>query len=231
MVAAVLLGAAPPPVMAQQDDRWQATLNDGRIFWELHLVGLQGDTLVVRHADSTIDLPIGQVDELRLVRKSEHRTNEPGRYGDALGGSVDEVYRFTLYSVSERRQIIRQVLTVHPPPPPPQPPAAAPAPSDIWQITLKDGTIVWNLHLVRLERDTIVFREDSTTVRYPLSQVDVLRLVRAGEHEIGPVAAGGRYDGAANGSSDLVYQLTLLDLAQRRQVVEEILRTRGPAPR
>jgi hypothetical protein len=213
--------------MAQQDDRWQATLNDGRNLWELRLVRFEGDTLVVRQADSTIDLAIGHVDELRLVRKSEHRTNEPGRYGDALGGTVDEVYRLTLYSVSERRQIIRQVLTDHPP----QSAAAAPAPSDSWQITLKDGTIVWNLHLVRLERDTIVFREDTATVRYPLSQVDVLRLVRAGEHGIGPAAAGGRYDRAANGASDLVFQLTRLDLAERRHVVEEILRTRGPAPR
>ena len=104
---------------------------------------------------------------------------------------------------------------------------------DLWQITLKDGTIVWNLHLERLERDTLVFREDSATVRYPLLRVDELRLVRPGEHEIGPVAAGGRYDGAANGATDVVYQLTLLDLAQRRQVITEILRERRgatPAP-
>ena len=61
-------------------------------------------------------------------------------------------------------------------------------------------------------------------------RVDEMRLVRAGEHEIGPVAAGGRYDGAANGTSDLVYQMTLIDLAQRRQVVEQILRTRTAPP-
>lgn len=102
---------------------------------------------------------------------------------------------------------------------------------DLWQITLKDGTIVWNLHLVRLERDTLVFSQDSATVGYPLMRVDELRLVRAGEHEIGPVAAGGRYDGAANGSTDLVYQLTLLDLAQRRAVVAQLLaRKQTPSP-
>jgi hypothetical protein len=54
-----------------------------------------------------------------------------------------------------------------------------PARDDLWQITLKDGTIVWNLHLVRLER----------------------------------------------------YQLTLLDLAQRRAVVAQLLaRKRTPSP-
>ncbi len=101
---------------------------------------------------------------------------------------------------------------------------------DLWQITLKDGTIVWNLHLVKLERDTLVFRQDSATLSYPLMRVDELRLVRAGEHEIGPVAAGGRYQGAADGASDLVYNLTLLDLAQRREAVRQILGPARPPP-
>src|SRR5579885_3509100 len=47
-----------------------------------------------------------------------------------------------------------------------------------------------------------------------------------GRHEIGPVAAGGRYAGAANGDADLVFALTLLDLPERRGVVEQILRAR-----
>ena len=89
---------------------------------------------------------------------------------------------------------------------------------------------MWNLHLVGLVRDTIVFQQDDKTVRYPLARVDEMRLVRAGEHEIGPVAAGGRYDGAANGATDVVYQLTLLDLPQRRQVIEQILSARRASP-
>lgn len=101
---------------------------------------------------------------------------------------------------------------------------------DRWQITLKDGTIVWDLRLVKLQRDTLVFRHDSATVSYPLMRVDELRMVRAGEHEIGPVAAGGRYDGAANGASDLVYQLTLLDLVERRAVIERILLRSSASP-
>jgi len=225
LVAGLALAGAA--VAGQPDDRWQLTLNDGKTLWELHLVQLKDDTLVVRHAESTYRLAIAQVDELRLVRKSEHRTNEPGRYGDALGGAADQVYRLTLYSVSERRQILAQVFKDHPPAVAAEP---AQGTSDVWQITLKDGTIVWNLRLDGLRRDTLVFRQDKKPVRYPLLRVDEMRLVRAGEHEIGPVAAGGRYDGAANGTSDLVYQMTLLDLAQRRQVVEQILRTRTAPP-
>src|ERR671923_474654 len=107
---------------------------------------------------------------------------------------------------------------------------AGQAAEDIWQITLKDGTIVWNLRLDTLRRDTLVFRQDKKTLRYPLMRVDELRLVRGRAHEIGPVAAEGRYDGAPNGTSDLVFQLTLLDLTERRHTVQEILRTRSAAP-
>jgi hypothetical protein len=117
VAATALLGAAP--VTAQRDDRWQITLNDGRILWELHLVRFRGDTLVVQQGDSTFRFPINQVDELRLVRKAERRqTNEPNRYGGVLGGADDEVFRLTLYSLAERRQILAQIFKDHPPPPP-----------------------------------------------------------------------------------------------------------------
>ena len=114
----VLLGAAP--VTAQRDDRWQITLNDGKILWELHLVRFRGDTLVVQQGDSSFRFPINQVDELRLVRKAERRqTAEPNRYGGVLGGADDEVFRLTLYDLAERRQILSQILKDHPPAPSP----------------------------------------------------------------------------------------------------------------
>ena len=114
----VLLGAAP--VTAQRDDRWQIALNDGTILWELHLVRFRGDTLVVQQGDSTFRFPINLVDELRLVRKAERRqTAEPNRYGGVLGGADDEVFRFTLYDLAERRQILAQIFKDHPPAPSP----------------------------------------------------------------------------------------------------------------
>ena len=114
----VLLGAVP--VRAQRDDRWQMTLNDGRILWDLHLVRFRGDTLAVRQGDSTFRFPITQVDELRLVRKAERRqTNEPNRYGGVLGGADDEAFRLTLYDLAERRQILAQIFKDHPPAPSP----------------------------------------------------------------------------------------------------------------
>jgi len=116
--ANVLLVAAP--VAAQRDDRWQMTLNDGRILWDLHLVRFRGDTLAVQRGDSTFRFPITQVDELRLVRKAERRqTNEPNRYGGVLGGADDEAFRLTLYDLVERRQILAQIFKDHPPAPSP----------------------------------------------------------------------------------------------------------------
>ena len=120
LLAGVALFAARAGA-AQEQDRWQLTLNDGRILWELQLVRFRGDTLVVRQADSTVRFPIGYVDELRLVRKAERRQNaEPGRYGGVLGGSDDEVYRLTLFNLDERRQIVTQIFQDHPPETPPQ---------------------------------------------------------------------------------------------------------------
>lgn len=114
----VLLGAVP--VTAQRDDRWQVTLNDGKILWELHLVRFRGDTLVVQQGDSTFWFPINQIDELRLVRKAERRqTAEPNRYGGVLGGADDEAFRLTLYDLAERRQILAQIFRDHPPAPSP----------------------------------------------------------------------------------------------------------------
>src|SRR3989442_9054269 len=86
-------------------DRWQLTLNSGKTVWDLRLVKLAGDTLVVRHDDSTFALPLTQLDELRLVKKAtRHITPEPGRYGGVLGGADDEVYRLTLYTLAERSE-------------------------------------------------------------------------------------------------------------------------------
>src|SRR5207248_11800253 len=77
LVAVILLLDAGP-VAAQQGDRWQLTLNDGTIRWELHLIRFRGDTLAVQQGDSTLRFPVMQVDELRLVRKarSEEHTSE-----------------------------------------------------------------------------------------------------------------------------------------------------------
>lgn len=117
-ILALCLGfvAAPCAAQGERGDRWQLTLNSGEILWDLHLVKVAGDTLVVRHADTTHAFAISQIDELRLVQKSKRSiTPEAGRYGGVLGGADDEVYRLTMHDIAERRQILRQIFQDHPP--------------------------------------------------------------------------------------------------------------------
>src|SRR2546430_14873293 len=99
---------AARPGVAQ--DRWQLTLNSGTTLWDLRLVGLAGDTLVVRHADSTYAFPLAQVDEIRLVQKStRHITPEAGRHGGVFGGVGDQGPRPTPCSGPGRRAPVAQV--------------------------------------------------------------------------------------------------------------------------
>src|SRR5256886_16856123 len=86
---------------------------------------------------------------------------------------------------------------------------AGQATDDVWQITLKDGTIVWNLRLDTLRRDTIVFHQDKKTLRYPLLRGDEMRLRPAGGRGGGAGAAGARCHGAANGRGGGVDHRTL----------------------
>ena len=114
--------------------------------------------------------------------------------------------------------------------------AAAPAaaqgrataePVDRWQITLKDGSTLWDLRLVQLSGDTIVFQGNDSVLRFPLMRVDELRLVRKATRSITPEA--GRFGGVLDGADDEVYRMTLFDLNERRQVLQQILRAHPPA--
>ena len=116
LFCAAPVAPAAPAVTCAAQERWQVTLNSGTILWDLRLVKLSGDTLVVRHADSTYAFPLTDLNELRLVQKSERRqTAEAGRYGGVLGGADDEIYRLTLQDLAERRQIVQQIFQDHPP--------------------------------------------------------------------------------------------------------------------
>src|SRR3989442_4994563 len=87
---------------------------------------------------------------------------------------------------------------------------------------LRDGATLWDLRLVKVSGDTLVFQGNDSILRFPLMQVDELRLVRKAIGSIAPEA--GRYGGVLDGGDDEVYRLTLFDLNERRQVVQQILR-------
>ena len=107
---------APPPEGWSRQDRWQLSLHDGSYLWDVRLVGVRGDTLLARQADTLVRVPLERVDELRLVQASVKRTGEGGRAtSSALAGGDDEVYALVRYAPAERRRVVEQALAAHPP--------------------------------------------------------------------------------------------------------------------
>jgi hypothetical protein len=101
-----------------QDDRWQVTLDDERYVWDIRLVRLDGDSLVVRQSDSLVSVPVAHINEIRLIRKSEMQVGagEGGGAGamSALVGGDDEVYDLTPLEFADRLRTIQKILLLHP---------------------------------------------------------------------------------------------------------------------
>ena len=101
------------PLAAQQDDRWQVALDDGGYVWDIRLVRLDGDTLVVSQSDSLVRVPLAHATEIRLIRKSRvDLTGGPASAGamSALVGGDDEVYDLTPLDVPGRQATVRKLL-------------------------------------------------------------------------------------------------------------------------
>jgi hypothetical protein len=111
-VSLAALGATP--IAAQEDDRWQVTLDQDRYVWDVRLVRLDGDSLVVRQADSSLSLPVERISEIRLIRKSEMRLGDDAAVMSALTGRDDEVYDFTPLEFAERVRAIQKLFLYHP---------------------------------------------------------------------------------------------------------------------
>jgi hypothetical protein len=115
----LLLPALARP-LAAQDDRWQITLDDQRYVWDIRLVELAGDALVIRQSDSLVPVPVAHIDEIRLIQKSRvDITGGPATAGamSALVGGDDEIYDLTALGPADRRRTIEKILQLHPPHP------------------------------------------------------------------------------------------------------------------
>jgi len=112
----LLLAVAHP--LAAQDDRWQVTLDGDRYVWDIQLVRLDGDSLVVRQSDSLVRVPVAHINEIRLIHKSEVQITGGGGAGagamNALVGGDDEVYDLTPLEFSDRLRSIQKILLLHP---------------------------------------------------------------------------------------------------------------------
>jgi hypothetical protein len=111
----VALAALTSPLLAQ-DDRWQITLDNDQYVWDIRLVRLDGDSLVVRQSDSLVNVPVAQIRELRLIRKSEVQLGAGATAGamSALVGGDDEVYDLTPLEYADRLRTVQKILLMHP---------------------------------------------------------------------------------------------------------------------
>ena len=119
-----LLGMLAAPAVAQtkSDDRWQITLENGGIVWDVRLKQLTDDQLQVAQQDSVIALKVGDIREMRRFRKSEMQIGQGTTAGAmaALTGSDDEVFDFAPLDFGGRLRAVQQIML--------QRPTASPAP-------------------------------------------------------------------------------------------------------
>jgi hypothetical protein len=107
---------APTPVAAQtKPDRWQITLQNDDLLWDIRLVNLEGDKLTFRQADTTGVVEVGSIKEMRLFQPSELQLGTAGAAFGALTGSDDIVFDMTLLDFAERLRTVQQVFQKYPP--------------------------------------------------------------------------------------------------------------------
>ena len=100
-----------------QDDRWQVTLDDERYVWDIRLVRLHGDSLIVRQSDSLVAVPVAHINEIRLIRKSEMSIGGAATTAGAMSalvGGDDEIYDLTPLDFGDRLRTIQKILLLHP---------------------------------------------------------------------------------------------------------------------
>jgi hypothetical protein len=120
IILAALLLAGAPPLHAQQDDpapreRWQVTLDGERYVWDIGLVRLDGDSLVIRQADSLARLPVEHITEIRLIQSTKVDLGDGGAGAmSALTGGDDEIYDLTTLEFADRIRTIQKLLASHP---------------------------------------------------------------------------------------------------------------------
>ena len=97
---------------------------------------------------------------------------------------------------------------------------------DRWQLTLADGSYLWDVRLVKLEGDSIHTRGRDSVAVVSVGRVNELRLIRKSEIQLG--TPGGAM-AALTGADDEVYDLTPLEFADRLRAVQKIFLLHPPA--
>jgi hypothetical protein len=89
-----------------------------------------------------------------------------------------------------------------------------------WQITTDSGSYIWDIRLVRLSGDSLIYRQADTLGSVSVQQTREIRLIRKSEMRLGEGAAGAM--GALTGGDDEVFDLATLDYAARLHTIQQI---------
>lgn len=100
---------------------------------------------------------------------------------------------------------------------------------DRWQIELESGDYIWDIRLVRLGGDTLVFRQADSVDGVRVEQIRELRLIRKTEMRLGE--GGGGTMAALTGVDDEVFDLATMDFAARIRTIQQILLLHPPKRR
>ena len=100
--------------------------------------------------------------------------------------------------------------------------------ADRWQIGLESGDYIWDIRLVRLAGDSLMFRQADTVGSVSVQRIKELRLIRKSEMRIGAGAGGAM--AALTGTDDEVYDLNTMDYAARLRALQQVLLLHPPEP-
>ena len=93
------------------EDRWQVTLKDQSLIWNVRLVRISGDTLTVRTAATLIATPIQDITAIQLLAETILRVGDGHRSGvGALGDTNSPVVGRAHLALSARRQTIQALV-------------------------------------------------------------------------------------------------------------------------
>lgn len=112
----------------------------------------------------------------------------------------------------------------------------APAPSsaqtrsddDRWQITVESGEYIWDIRLVRLTGDSLVYRQADSLHSVGVQQIKEMRLIRKTTMRLGEGEGGGGALSALTGADDEVYDFQTLDYGARLRAIQQILLVHPP---
>jgi hypothetical protein len=97
---------------------------------------------------------------------------------------------------------------------------------DRWQITLESGDYIWDIRLIRLNGDSLLYRQADTVGAARVAQIRELRLIRKSVVRLGE--GGGGAMSALTGSDDEVYDMVTMDFATRLRTIQQVLLVHPP---